>query len=67
MDDDPMRPGSSRGSQTGSRPKGNQVSDKPATVAVATYADKASAEQDYDVIRGTKHAGQIDHLATVPS
>lgn len=39
------------------------MSDKPTTVAVATYANKASAEQDYEVVRGTKHAGQIDHLA----
>ncbi|MET0910208.1 MAG: DUF1269 domain-containing protein [Ilumatobacteraceae bacterium] len=39
------------------------MSDKPVTVAVATYADKASAEQDYDAIRGIKHQGQIDHLA----
>ena len=39
------------------------MSDKPVTVAVATYADKSSAEQDYDAIRGIKHQGQIDHLA----
>lgn len=39
------------------------MSDKPTTVAVATYANKASAEQDYDVVHGAKHAGQIDHLA----
>ncbi len=32
-------------------------------MAVATYADKTSAEQDYDAIRGIKHQGQIDHLA----
>jgi uncharacterized membrane protein len=39
------------------------MSDKPVTVAVATYADKTSAEQDYDAVRGIKHQGQIDHLA----
>lgn len=39
------------------------MSDKPITVAVATYADEAAAEQDYDAIRGMKHQGQIDHLA----
>lgn len=39
------------------------MSDKPVTVAVATYNDKASAEQDYDAIRGIKKTGQIDHLA----
>ncbi len=39
------------------------MSDKPVTVAVATYADMESAEQDYDAIRGMKHQGQIDHLA----
>ncbi len=38
-------------------------SDKPVTVAVASYNNKASAEQDYDAIRGTKHYGQLDHLA----
>ena len=39
------------------------MSDKPVTVAVATYADKRLAEQDYDAVRGMKHQGQIDHLA----
>jgi uncharacterized membrane protein len=39
------------------------MSDKPITIAVATYRDKASAEQDYDAIRGIKHQGQLDHLA----
>jgi uncharacterized membrane protein len=39
------------------------MSDKPVTVAVATYASEAAAEQDYDAIRGIKHEGQIDHLA----
>jgi uncharacterized membrane protein len=39
------------------------MSDKPITVAVATYSDKAAAEQDYDAVRGMKHQGQIDHLA----
>ncbi len=39
------------------------TSKKPVTVAVATYNNKASAEQDYDAIRATKHHGQLDHLA----
>lgn len=39
------------------------MSDKPMTVAVATYTDKASAQQDFDAIWGIKHQGQIDHLA----
>lgn len=39
------------------------MSDKPITIAVAIYSDKASAEQDYDAIRGIKHQGQLDHLA----
>jgi len=39
------------------------MSDKPVTVAVATYADNAAAEQDYDTIHGVKHEGQLDHLA----
>lgn len=39
------------------------MSDKPSTVAVATYNDKASADQDYDAVWGIKHEGQIDHLA----
>ncbi len=38
-------------------------SDKPVTIAVATYNNKASAEQDYDAIRGIKHHGQLDHVA----
>ena len=39
------------------------MSGKPMTVAVATYADKAGAEQDYDALHGIKRQGQIDHLA----
>lgn len=39
------------------------MSDKPVTVVVATYSDKASAERDYDVVHGIKHEGQLDHLA----
>ena len=39
------------------------MSDKPVTVAVATYRDKAAAEQDFDAVWGIKHEGQIDHLA----
>lgn len=36
---------------------------KPTTVAVATYSDKASAEQDYNAIKGIKHEGELDHVA----
>jgi uncharacterized membrane protein len=32
-------------------------------VAVATYSDKASAEQDYHAIKGIKHEGELDHVA----
>ncbi len=39
------------------------TSDQPVTVAVATYSNKVSAEQDYDAIRASKHHGQLDHLA----
>ncbi|HEY1104930.1 MAG TPA: hypothetical protein VGE78_02170 [Agromyces sp.] len=39
------------------------MSDKPTTVAVATYKDRDAAVQDYEVIRGAKHQGQLDHLA----
>ncbi|MGB7820103.1 MAG: hypothetical protein WBL35_15395 [Ornithinibacter sp.] len=39
------------------------MSDKPTTVAVATYPNEATATMDYDSIRGVKHAGQLDHLA----
>ena len=39
------------------------MSDKPVTVAVATYPNREAAEQDYDAVRGMKHQGQIDHLA----
>ena len=39
------------------------MSNKPATVAVATYADKAHADLDYDAVRGAKSDGQLDHIA----
>lgn len=39
------------------------MSDKPITVAIATYASKSAADQDYDAIHGIKHQGQLDHLA----
>jgi uncharacterized membrane protein len=39
------------------------MSDKPITVAVATYGDKGGAEQDFDAVWGIKHEGQLDHLA----
>ena len=37
--------------------------DKPVTIAVATYANREAAEQDFDAIWGIKHEGQLDHLA----
>ncbi|HUW04562.1 MAG TPA: DUF1269 domain-containing protein [Acidimicrobiales bacterium] len=39
------------------------MSNKPVTVAVATYANKAAAELDFDTLHGVKGEGQIDHLA----
>jgi uncharacterized membrane protein len=39
------------------------MSDKPITVAVATYKSAAGAQQDFDAVWGIKHEGQIDHLA----
>ena len=39
------------------------MSDKPVTFAVATYANREGAEQDFDAIWGIKHEGQLDHLA----
>lgn len=39
------------------------MSNKPTTVAVATYANKAGADLDYDAVRGVKSAGQFDHIA----
>lgn len=39
------------------------MSDKPVTVAVATYNSKAAAEQDFDAVWGIKHKGQLDHVA----
>ena len=39
------------------------MSDKPVTIAVATYANREAAEQDFDAIWGIKHEGQLDHLA----
>jgi uncharacterized membrane protein len=39
------------------------MSNKPVTVAVATYANKAAAEQDFDALHGVKGEGQLDHLA----
>jgi len=39
------------------------MSNKPATVAAATYASKADADLDYDAVRGVKSAGHLDHLA----
>ncbi len=39
------------------------MSDKPVTIAVATYDDREAAEQDFDAIWGIKHEGQLDHLA----
>ena len=39
------------------------MSDKPTTVAVATYANKDAATQDFNAVWGIKHEGEIDHLA----
>ena len=39
------------------------MSTKPSTIAVATYANRDAAVEDYEVIRGAKHQGQLDHLA----
>jgi hypothetical protein len=39
------------------------MANKPATVAVATYADKANAELDYNAVLVVKSAGQLDHIA----
>jgi uncharacterized membrane protein len=39
------------------------MSNKPATVAVATYSNKAAVDLDYDAVRGVKSAGHLDHLA----
>lgn len=39
------------------------MSNKPTTVAVATYANKANADLDYDAVRGVKSSGQFDHIA----
>ncbi len=39
------------------------MSNKPVTVAVATYANKQAAEKDFDTLHGVKSEGQLDHLA----
>ncbi|MGA7758078.1 MAG: DUF1269 domain-containing protein [Ilumatobacteraceae bacterium] len=39
------------------------MSDKPTTIAVATYANEANAELDYDMLRSIKSGGQLDHIA----
>ena len=39
------------------------MSNKPATVAVAIYPDKVDADLDYDAVRNTKSAGELDHIA----
>lgn len=39
------------------------MSDKPTTIAVATYANQANAELDYDMLRSVKSGGQLDHIA----
>ena len=39
------------------------MSNKPSTVAVATYSNKADADLDYDAVRNTKSAGELDHIA----
>ncbi len=39
------------------------MSNKPSTIAVATYSDKTSADLDYDAVRSIKSDGQLDHIA----
>jgi len=39
------------------------MSTKSTTVAVATYASRDAAVEDYEIIRGAKHQGELDHLA----
>ncbi len=39
------------------------MSNKPTTVAVATYRAKDTTDLDYEAIRGVKSAGGLDHLA----
>ena len=39
------------------------MSDKPTTVAVATYATKEAATEDYKTVWDTKSGGQLDHVA----
>jgi uncharacterized membrane protein len=39
------------------------MSDKPTTIAVATYSNQANAELDYDTLRSVKSGGQLDHIA----
>ena len=39
------------------------MSDKPITVAVATYLNIEAAHQDYDASARMKHEGQLDHVA----
>jgi len=39
------------------------MSDKPTTIAVATYTNEANAELDYHAVRSAKSDGALDHLA----
>jgi len=39
------------------------MSNKPTTVAVATYASKDDAEADYETLREVKTDGALDHIA----
>jgi uncharacterized membrane protein len=39
------------------------MSDKPTTIAVATYANKTKADADYDMLRSVKSGGQLEHIA----
>jgi len=43
--------------------KEDTMSNKPTTVAVATYPDEATSELDYERVRSAKSAGELDHLA----
>ena len=39
------------------------MSDTPTVLAVATYPDKALAEQDFHAVWGLHHEGELDHVA----
>ena len=39
------------------------MSNKPSTVAVATYANENDCDTDYTAVRSIKSGGQLDHIA----